>query len=146
MLKPIIKKIVRLMPTSLLRGIDFYIGNECHHRGMRVISDLYAKEVDKESDRAILIDHDYNPDAMTRDELINALANELRDLNFVTSQVTEVYCEITGNRMSKPNYYASDVLSVYEDVMTERIEQEREEARAEGRQEVLSQYSVIPQT
>jgi len=37
------------------------------------------------------------------------------DWQFVEEQVSKVYCEITGNKMSYPNYYSGDVIAAYEE-------------------------------
>jgi len=36
---------------------------------------------------------------------------ELADYWFVLGEVPKVYCHVTGNRISKPNTYASEVIS-----------------------------------
>jgi hypothetical protein len=47
------------------------------------------------------------------------IKNELTDYHFVLSQVPIVYEELTGGRMSKPNYYASDVIAQARSVQEE---------------------------
>ena len=41
--------------------------------------------------------------------------DELVDYYHVLREVPKVYCAITDNRMSKPNYAAADVISEYEE-------------------------------
>lgn len=41
--------------------------------------------------------------------------NELADFSFVIGEVPKVYCAITGGRLSKPNYYADQVIAEFED-------------------------------
>lgn len=49
------------------------------------------------------------------------VARELSDYHFVMGQVSQVYCWITNDRLSKPTYYARDVISVYEENVEQRI-------------------------
>lgn len=49
---------------------------------------------------------------------------ELHDYKFVMSQVPEVYLAITGQKMSKCNYYASGVISEFEQHTNDLIDSE----------------------
>jgi len=59
-----------------------------------------------------------------------AVKKELYDYAFVLDQVPKVYMHVTGGAMSKPNYYAGDVIreaddhatEVYEDNVADEIE------------------------
>lgn len=42
------------------------------------------------------------------------IKNELHDLAFVADQIGIIYCELTGNRLSKPMYSARTILSEHE--------------------------------
>ena len=44
---------------------------------------------------------------------------ELHDFHFVIENVSKVYCELTGGRISKPNTSAEDVIAVVNDVFGE---------------------------
>jgi hypothetical protein len=53
------------------------------------------------------------------------IKNEMRDLVFIYKQVGEVYCYITGNKLSKPMYYANEVITAYEDELNKLIRDDR---------------------
>ena len=38
------------------------------------------------------------------------IKNEMHDLDFATDQISELYMELTGGRLSKPMYYAQTIL------------------------------------
>lgn len=46
---------------------------------------------------------------------IEQLKKELCDFSVMMNEVPKVYCEVTGNVMSKPLYYADDVIAVFRD-------------------------------
>ena len=50
---------------------------------------------------------------------------ELSDYYFVMQEVPKVFCHITNNAMSKINYYASEVISVVDDVLNHLILEDR---------------------
>ncbi len=54
--------------------------------------------------------------------------NELHDYHHVMEEASTVYCHITGDRMSKPLYWAHDVIAAAD----EELEKYREEAAAEA--------------
>ena len=47
------------------------------------------------------------------------IRNELHDLVFVSAQVSEVYCYITGGVLSKPFYYAQTIKSFFDQAVSE---------------------------
>ncbi len=51
------------------------------------------------------------------------IERELHDYYFVMEQVPEVYCHVTGNMLSKCNYYASCVISAADDYTTRLIDE-----------------------
>jgi hypothetical protein len=51
-----------------------------------------------------------NPDGSIN---VENLKNELSDLDFIADQVSEVYCTITGGTLSKPFYYADQIISLH---------------------------------
>lgn len=57
------------------------------------------------------------------------IKNEIHDLAFVAEQVSEVYCEITGNKLSKPFYYAKTILDQYHEELEDSYQSGFEEAR-----------------
>jgi hypothetical protein len=46
--------------------------------------------------------------------------NELHDYMICLEEVPKVYCEITGNRMSKPTYSATDVIAEHDEVFFDK--------------------------
>jgi hypothetical protein len=68
-----------------------------------------------------------NPDGSLNLEQIK---KELADFHYLIQEVPKVYCEITGNKMSYPNYPANSVLQAYEDHLDE-MEAEQEECDKE---------------
>ena len=46
---------------------------------------------------------------------IEQLKKELCDFSVMMNEVPKVYCEVTGNAMSKPLYYADDVIAIFND-------------------------------
>ncbi len=46
------------------------------------------------------------------------IKRELSDFHFIINEVPKVYMEITGGRISKPNTYASEVISEYENKLS----------------------------
>ncbi len=51
---------------------------------------------------------------------IEQVKKELSDYEFLLEQVPIVYCEVTGNRISKPNTYAFEVIGEYQRVLESR--------------------------
>lgn len=43
------------------------------------------------------------------------IRNEMIDLIFCASQIAKVYCEVTGNTLSKQMYYADTVIGLYKE-------------------------------
>ena len=50
-----------------------------------------------------------------------AVKNELSDYNFILDQVPKVYSEVTGGRLSYPNYEAETVLQIFRDEFANKI-------------------------
>lgn len=50
-----------------------------------------------------------------------AVKNELSDFGFMLDQVPKVYSEITGGRLSYPNYEAETVLQVFRDEFANKV-------------------------
>ncbi len=46
----------------------------------------------------------------------DAVMRELSDYEFMLDQVPIVYCEVTGNRISKPNTYAFEVINQFNEL------------------------------
>ena len=49
----------------------------------------------------------------------NLVLAELSTYSHIMNEVPVVYSAITGDRLSKPNYFATGVISIYEDLVTE---------------------------
>ncbi|AGS80994.1 hypothetical protein [Caulobacter phage Cr30] len=64
----------------------------------------------------------YDDKPLTKEQI----ANELKDYHFVLRQVPVVYNEVTGGKMSKPNYYAEDVIREFNDYVDQRVREELE--------------------
>ena len=54
---------------------------------------------------------------------IEQLKKELSDFYYIIQNVPEVYCEITGNRISKPYTEAAVVLDYYREYLDESIKE-----------------------
>lgn len=54
---------------------------------------------------------------------------ELDDFHFMMKQVPRVYMAVTGDRLSKPNYYAETVISEFEGFLQDRIAEAVEEEK-----------------
>jgi hypothetical protein len=54
---------------------------------------------------------------------IEQLKKELSDFYYIIQNVPEVYCEITGNRISKPYTEAAVVLDYYREYLNESIKE-----------------------
>lgn len=50
------------------------------------------------------------------------ISKEMKDLIFIYKQVGVVYCEITGNKLSKPMYYADTIIEEYNNQINEAYE------------------------
>jgi hypothetical protein len=66
---------------------------------------------------------------------MDQVKRELHDFKVMMDNVSQVYCHITGNRMSKPNYDASVVISVYEEEVQKMIQESRAELMNELEEE-----------
>lgn len=53
---------------------------------------------------------------------LDQVKRELAEWHFAMGQVAEVYLHVTDDALSKPLYYARDVIAVAEDVVQQRIE------------------------
>ena len=51
------------------------------------------------------------------------IKNEIHDLAFVYKQVGKVYCVVTGNKLSKPMYYANTIIAEYEEQINNSYDQ-----------------------
>lgn len=49
---------------------------------------------------------------------VDNLKKELSDLDFIVDQVSEVYCALTGQTLSKPFYYADIIIGLHNDELT----------------------------
>lgn len=52
---------------------------------------------------------------------LNQVKKELYDFHYMIEQVPKVYTEITGGRLSKPNYSSDTVISEFHDVQEEQF-------------------------
>ena len=52
---------------------------------------------------------------------MDQLKEELCAFHFMISEVPKVYIEVTGGLLSKPNYYAESVLSVFREKYADRL-------------------------
>lgn len=59
---------------------------------------------------------------------LDAVHKELHDYRFVLSQVPEVYCHITNSMLSKPHYYAREVIAVADEYQDERFQERLDDA------------------
>lgn len=50
------------------------------------------------------------------------IKKEIYDLWFIYKQVGHVYCELTGNKLSKPMYYAETIIAEHENQCNESYE------------------------
>lgn len=55
---------------------------------------------------------------------LEQLKKELWSASFIADQCSEVYYTLTNGTLSKPNYYASGVISCYEDQQEKLIDKE----------------------
>ncbi len=70
-----------------------------------------------------------NPDgSLNKEEVMK----ELYDYHFVLENVPKVYCAITNNTLSKPNYHAHAVISCYEEHLQADIDQAIEDYKKEN--------------
>lgn len=51
------------------------------------------------------------------------IMREITDLSFVLEQVGEVYCYITGNKLSKPMYYAKEITTAFDDEVENQVQE-----------------------
>lgn len=50
------------------------------------------------------------------------VAGELADYAHVLREVPKVYEAVTGGKLSKPNYFAQDVIAAFEDHLSEAVD------------------------
>lgn len=72
-----------------------------------------------------------NVDVMTREELIVALSNELRDVRMLDSHCSQIYDYATGCRVSKSQTLPRVVMGLIDDHVTELCETAVADARDE---------------
>jgi hypothetical protein len=65
---------------------------------------------------------------------LDLVKRELSDFRFVMTEVPKVYSHVTGGALSKPNYYASGVISAFDNYL--------EEVRAWTIEDFLSDYDI----
>jgi len=58
-----------------------------------------------------------NPDGTLN---MDQLKRELAEWKFAMGEVAKVYCHVTGGQLSKPMYYAKDVIEFAEDYISQR--------------------------
>lgn len=63
------------------------------------------------------------PNGMTAQDVVD----ELHDYHFMIGEVPKVYMEVTGHKLSKPNYYASSVIGVFNEHVQDVVEDALEE-------------------
>lgn len=69
-------------------------------------------------------ERDWKPLLYTDGKLdIQKIKNEMHDLWFIFEQVSEVYCEVTGNKLSKPMYYASEIIGCYHEQLNDAYDE-----------------------
>lgn len=59
------------------------------------------------------------------------IKNELSDLVFIYEQVDEVYCALTGGKLSKPMYYANTIITEYEQQLSDSYDEGYNDAKKE---------------
>lgn len=52
---------------------------------------------------------------------LDQIKRELADWHFAMGEVAEVYCHVTGDALSKPSYFASDVIAAADEHTSQRI-------------------------
>ncbi len=62
---------------------------------------------------------------------LDSVQRELSDYSMVMDIAAEVYCHITGNRISKVNTLASEIITQAEEIQEEHIQEAIEEATAD---------------
>lgn len=72
---------------------------------------------------------------------IEQVKKELADYWFILQQVPKVYGAITKGKLTKPNYYASEVIAEYEDCVNKLVEEELKEQELKLRTDWLA-YEV----
>lgn len=70
-----------------------------------------------------------NPDGTLNKEQV---MKELYDFHFVLENVPKVYCHITGNKLSKPNYDAQVVIDAFEEHLREETRMAIEDYKEEN--------------
>lgn len=72
-----------------------------------------------------------NPDGSLNEE---AVMNELRDYSFILDQVSKVYSYVTNGLASKPNIYAFEIQSLFDEyvdsIVNEAVEEAERKAKA----------------
>ncbi len=95
-----------------------YMGATGNH--VRAILDALRSAGCLKGDREFLTEC-YDPDVMTREELITALTNELHDVRMLADHCSKIYEWATNGRISKPNTFPCEVISVAEDIRQEEL-------------------------
>jgi hypothetical protein len=62
---------------------------------------------------------------------LKKIKKEMYDLWFIYRQVGKVYCELTGNKLSKPMYYAETIIQEHENQCNESYENGYTDAQEE---------------
>lgn len=73
------------------------------------------------SDYEILVRCTYSPNTMSREELIAALANEIRDIWMLSDHCSKIYVWATNSRISNSRTLPREVIAVAEDIREEEI-------------------------
>ena len=71
-----------------------------------------------------------------------AVLNELADYRFLMAQVSDVYCHITGGRMSKPMHYAKDVIAQHDEIAAKERDEAFNEGKETGREEAEAELTA----
>ena len=62
---------------------------------------------------------------------IKKIKNEMHDLIFIYEQVGKVYYDLTGGTLSKPMYYAGEIISLHEQEIEDSYNRGYEDAKEE---------------
>jgi hypothetical protein len=63
-----------------------------------------------------------NPDGTIN---LDQIKRELFDYRFMLHEVPKVYVAVTNGLLSKPNYYANEIIGKYEDYINEFVEKQK---------------------
>lgn len=69
---------------------------------------------------------------------LDQVKRELFDYHAIMEEVPKVYCEITGNKLSYPNYTAEAVLGLYREELQKDIDEAVQEKEDEMNDEIVS--------